>query len=145
MKPKKFPEVNVTYAENQPEYLPLPVFKDKQEEGLVVSCWGMTWRERFTVLFKGEIWLSVMTYHQPLTPVNLFAKKSEILIVPKKPTLFRYFFERPMLILAIVVMLVFAVGIFYQGYPVASSVGGAAAVATIIRSVIDWKKKRRLT
>lgn len=40
MTPKTFPEVNVIYAKDQPEYNPLPVYKDSQ--GTVVSCWELT-------------------------------------------------------------------------------------------------------
>ena len=66
VKPIKFPEQNCTYAENQPEYLPLPVHKTK--EGLVISCWYLTWRERIKLLFTGQIWWEVHTFNQPLQP-----------------------------------------------------------------------------
>lgn len=66
MKPIKFPEQNAIYAENQPEYIPLPVHRT--EEGEVISCWQMTWRERLTVLLTGKIWWSVLTFNHPLQP-----------------------------------------------------------------------------
>ena len=52
MKPIEFPEQNCVYAKDQPEYLPLPVHKT--EDGMVVSCWRLTWRERLRVLLTGK-------------------------------------------------------------------------------------------
>jgi hypothetical protein len=66
MKPVKFPGSNCTYAENQPEYLPLPVHRT--DDGVVTSCWTMTWRERLRVLFTGRIWWRVLTFNHPLQP-----------------------------------------------------------------------------
>jgi len=72
MKPIKFEEHNCVYAENQPEYLPLPVYKTP--EGMVISCWGLTFKERLRVLFTGKIWWSVFTFNKPLQPQLPFAK-----------------------------------------------------------------------
>jgi len=66
MKPIEFPEVNCVLAEDQPEYLPLPVFR--ADDGEVVSCWALTWSERFKVFFRGRIWWSVLTFNRPLQP-----------------------------------------------------------------------------
>jgi hypothetical protein len=66
MIPVKFKEQNCTYAENQKEYLPLPAHRT--EDGRVVSCWKMNWRERLHVLFTGKIWWSVLTFNHPLQP-----------------------------------------------------------------------------
>jgi len=79
MKPIKFKEVNVTYAENQEEYNPLPVFKNKSPQGEVISCWKLSFWERVRVLFKGEIWLMMLTFNKPLTPSNLTTKKTDFL------------------------------------------------------------------
>ena len=73
MKPIEFPEQNCVYAKDQPEYLPLPVHKT--EDGMVISCWALTWRERFTVLFSGRLWHQVLTFNQPLQPQLLTVKK----------------------------------------------------------------------
>lgn len=59
----------VVYAKDQPEYNPLPVFKD--ENGTVVSRWRLTWRERLCVLLRGDVYLTVMTFNRPLQPVRL--------------------------------------------------------------------------
>jgi len=66
MQPVKFKGSNIVFAENQPEYLPLPAFKD--ESGEVVTCWKMTWRERLKFLFSGRLYLRVLTFNQPLQP-----------------------------------------------------------------------------
>lgn len=78
MIPKTFKEVNVVFAKDQPEYLPLPAFKS--EEGEVVTCWKLSWRERFRVLFFGELWLSMLTFNKPLTPLFPTTKKTDVLI-----------------------------------------------------------------
>ena len=66
MKPITFDEQNCVYAEDQPPYLPLPVYKTAN--GMVVSCWALTWRERLRVLLTGRMWWSVLTFNKPLQP-----------------------------------------------------------------------------
>lgn len=77
MTPKKFKEVNVTYAENQSQYTPLPVFKNKSSEGEVIACYNLSFKERVKLLFTGEIWLVLLTFNKPLTPSFITAEKSE--------------------------------------------------------------------
>ena len=79
MKPVEFPGVNVVFAKDQPEYQPLPAFKADTPEGEVVTCWKLSFRERLRVLFKGEIWLCLMSFNKPLTPSFMTTEKSEIL------------------------------------------------------------------
>lgn len=66
MTPVKFPEQNATLAENQPEYLPLPVHR--AADGTVVSCWTLTLWERVKLLFTGRLWLLQLTFGEPLQP-----------------------------------------------------------------------------
>ena len=66
MKPIKFAEQNCVYAENQPEYLPLPAHKT--DDGVVISCWSLSLRERLKLLFTGRLWWSVWTFNHPLQP-----------------------------------------------------------------------------
>jgi hypothetical protein len=68
MKPIKFNGYNVIYAENQPEYIPLPVYKDS--EGTVTSCWEFTFLERLKILFGAKLYWSQMTFNQPLQSVK---------------------------------------------------------------------------
>jgi len=67
MKPVKFPECTHVLAKDQKEYLPLPVHR--QRDGLVVSCWRLTWWERVKLLATGRLWLMTLTYNAPLQPL----------------------------------------------------------------------------
>lgn len=75
MKAKKFNEVNVIYGEGQPEYLPLPAHKT--EAGEVTTCWELSPEEIKQVQETGVIWLSMLTFNQPLQPVLLRTEKPE--------------------------------------------------------------------
>ena len=78
MKPIKFKYQNSTYAEDQPEYSPLPTLKIKGEEGYVVSCWSLSFKERIKVLFTGKVWLSLMTFNKPLTPSFMSVDRDDV-------------------------------------------------------------------
>lgn len=78
MTPQAFPEQNVIFAVNQPPYLPLGAYRAGDANGRVVFCWGLTWRERFHVLFTGRIWHSVLTFYGPLQPQRLQTTKPEM-------------------------------------------------------------------
>lgn len=62
----------VVFAQNRPEYIPLPSWKSS--DGMVVSRWRMTWAERLKVLFSGNLWLLQLTFNDPLQPVKLSAE-----------------------------------------------------------------------
>ena len=81
MKPVSFKYQNVVFAKDQPEYQPLPALKIDSPEGEVVSCWGLSFRERMRVLFTGRIWVSLMSFNRPLTPSYLSTKRKEVFIV----------------------------------------------------------------
>lgn len=66
MKPVSFREVTDVLAKNQPQYLPLPVHRSA--DGVVVSCWRLSFWERVKVLFTGRLWALQMTFGQPLQP-----------------------------------------------------------------------------
>lgn len=69
MRPTTFPEQNCIIAKDQPQYLPLPAFVDKNtEQGIVVSCWKLTWKERIKCLLFGKIYLQILTFNHPLQP-----------------------------------------------------------------------------
>ena len=70
MKPIKTKYTNCIYAENQPEYLPLPVHKTIN--GIITSCWRLSLLERLCILLKGKIYLRVLTFNKPLQPQKLF-------------------------------------------------------------------------
>jgi len=79
MTPKKFKEQNIVFAENQPEYIPLPAFKNDSPQGEVITCWNLSFKERLRVLFFGEIWMSLLSFNRPLTPIFLTTKKTDLL------------------------------------------------------------------
>lgn len=66
----------IVFAKDQPEYQPLPAFRD--HDGYVLTRWRMTWRERLRVLFTGDIYLSLLTFGRPLQPVLLFTEKPKV-------------------------------------------------------------------
>jgi len=69
----KFKGCNVTYAENQPEYLPLPAYK--ADDGRVTSCWGLSFFERLKCALAGRIYLQVLTFNKPLQPLKMSVSK----------------------------------------------------------------------
>lgn len=80
MKPIKFKEQNCTFAEKQPEYVPLPAHRVKYSpQGEIISCWGLSFFERIKVLFTGKIWVSLWSFNNPLTPSYLTVNKEELI------------------------------------------------------------------
>ena len=80
MKPIKFPECNVEFAKNQPEYLSLPAHRCPNDaRGQIVVCWRLSFRERAILLFTGRLWHSILTFNKPLQPVKLQVEKAEFL------------------------------------------------------------------
>ena len=66
MEPLDFKQKNITYAKNQKEYLPLPAHKT--DDGIVTTCWRLSFFERLKTLFSGKIFISTMTFNEPLQP-----------------------------------------------------------------------------
>ncbi len=60
MIPITFPECNSTYGAEGWEDVPTLVTSE-----VIVSCWGMTWRERIRALLTGRVWLVVVAGRQP--------------------------------------------------------------------------------
>ena len=59
----------IVYAKDQPQYHPLPMWKGP--DGLRVSRWKLSWRERLKILTGGSLWLTILTFGNPLQPVKL--------------------------------------------------------------------------
>lgn len=78
MEPKKFNEANIVFGANQPEYKPLPAQIVKGRSGQVLTCWKLSPDELRRIQETGELWLSVLTFNQPLQPVNLSTEKPPI-------------------------------------------------------------------
>ena len=67
MEPIKFEQVNKTlsparytkkYSSEVEGIDPLPIYTNSEQ---CVSCWQMSWRERFSALFFGKVWLQVLS------------------------------------------------------------------------------------
>ncbi len=69
MKPIKFKEHTKIYAENQPKYLPLPVYEDDVQGGRVYHCWELSPWERIKILFTGKLWINILNFKKPLQPI----------------------------------------------------------------------------
>lgn len=80
MKPISFPEQNIVFGANQPEYQPLPAFIGSTSEAQAVTCWQLTWKERLILLITGRIWLQLLTFHKPLMPIFITVEKNDIFI-----------------------------------------------------------------
>ena len=63
MEPIEFPEQTMVWAKDQPEFRPLPAYSDTAQ---TISCWQLTWRERFALLWGGRLWLRQMNFGRPL-------------------------------------------------------------------------------
>lgn len=79
MKPIRFPEQNIVFAKEQPEFQQLPAFKANTLQGEVISCWKLSFAERLRILFTGKLWVCLLSFNKPLTPSFFTTKKSEVL------------------------------------------------------------------
>lgn len=70
MRPIDFPGSNITLAKDQPPYLPLPgqVFGDTL--GTLLTCWELTPEELEQIASTGKLWITVLTFNQPLQPMQ---------------------------------------------------------------------------
>ena len=57
--------------------MPLPALKF--EDGTVVSCWKLSWREILKIIFTRKIWLGILTFNKPLQPTFITVNKSDLL------------------------------------------------------------------
>lgn len=72
MKAVNFKKANVVYGENQPEYIPLPAYKVPDDpKGAIVTKWKLSPEELEKVQETGEIYLSMLTFNEPMQPVML--------------------------------------------------------------------------
>lgn len=68
MQPANFPEANVTFGLGQPEYLGLPAKRHGDSHGHVTSCWHVTDEELAEIVRTRKVYVTVMTFHQPIQP-----------------------------------------------------------------------------
>lgn len=58
----------ITFAKDQPEYLPLPALTDGTN---VWTTWKLSWVERINILLYGKLHLRLLTFGRPLQPICL--------------------------------------------------------------------------
>lgn len=87
MKPIQFPEANVVFAKDQPEYQPLPAHRIGDSMGTVVTCWELSDEEIETIVRTKKMWLSVYSFNKPLVPLLLTVNRSDIYTDPEQPTM----------------------------------------------------------
>lgn len=85
MKPIEFKEQNIVFAKDQPQYKPLPAFRNEDPNGMgeVISCWNLTFKERLKLLFTGKLWVSLCMFGKPLTPSFMTVNKDDVFIKQK--------------------------------------------------------------
>lgn len=73
MKLIDFPEAHIVIAENQPDYLPMPAYI--YDDQVITCCWKLTFRERLSLLFSGELWHNIWATGNSLQPQRLAVYK----------------------------------------------------------------------
>lgn len=77
MKPIEFKESNVVFGKDQKEYQPLPALKF--EDGEVLTCWKLSWKELLRVIVTRKVWVSQLTFNHPLQPQYVTVDKFDII------------------------------------------------------------------
>jgi len=72
-----FEHLEVVFAKDQPQYLPLPALP-LDDGNQIVTHWRLSWRERLMALFRGDLYLRVMTFRKPLQPISLSLERPEL-------------------------------------------------------------------
>ena len=75
----EFPEQTKIIAENQDEYISMPVHHvlndDGGETGHLICCWKLSFLERIKILFCGKVWHQMLTFGEPIQPQKLTIEK----------------------------------------------------------------------
>ena len=74
MKPVPFYKDNVTLAKNQEQYQNLPALS---KNGIVTTCWELTWWEYIKLIFTRKIWVNSLTFGAKLQPLRLTIDEAE--------------------------------------------------------------------
>lgn len=81
MVPIKFDGQNVTFAEDQPEYLPLPAHG--QPNGIITFCMFLSKSECLYIKKKKLVHVSVLCFGRPVQPIKVHFNKPEFPINPQ--------------------------------------------------------------
>ena len=66
----------VTFAKDQPQYIPLPALKF--QDGLVLTRWSLSFWERVHVIFGGSVYLGLLTHNRPLQPIRMSTSVQDV-------------------------------------------------------------------
>jgi len=69
----EFPEQNVIFAKDQPEYLPLPA--NISPDGVITCCWELSDEDLEKISASKKVWHQILTFGKPLQPQLLLADK----------------------------------------------------------------------
>lgn len=84
MRAIKFKDANVDFAKNQDEYHTLPALRIGDDNDTIITCYKLTFWERFRVLFKGRIWMSELNFNRSLTPRMFSTKNTDLYTTTRK-------------------------------------------------------------
>ena len=73
--PFPLPEVNLSEGT---DYLPLPALIGRDLHGMRTVRFSLTWRERVTLLFGGNLWVQQLTFNSPYPPVKVLVEEPPI-------------------------------------------------------------------
>jgi hypothetical protein len=61
----------LVFAKDQPEYIPLRALRARTNDGRVMSRWSLTAEQRKAVADGADIFLTLMTFGNPLQPISM--------------------------------------------------------------------------
>jgi hypothetical protein len=73
----------VVYTKEQPEYRPLPCIR--AADGTILTRWSLNEQEKRKVLEQGYIYLTVMTFNQPLQPILMIVDPPTEFVAETRP------------------------------------------------------------
>lgn len=66
---EEFVPAEIVFSKNQPQYVPLPTLRSR--DGMVLSRWRLTDKERQAIIGGADILLSVMSFNGPVQPFRI--------------------------------------------------------------------------
>ena len=80
MKIMEFKQQTDIIGENQPQYLPLPAYINREDDWRpITSCWGLSFIERVKLLFTGRVYFQLCTFGNKIQPQKASTKISDLI------------------------------------------------------------------
>lgn len=70
-----FPDSNSVFASENPDFYPLPAEVIPGPSMQINTCWELSKEELEEVMKTGHIWVSILSFGQPLHPMLLSTRK----------------------------------------------------------------------